>query len=1119
MSTRIDPGPLHSFSLYAALLLSGASALIYESTWGRMLHHVFGVSDLAVATVLAAFFLGLGLGSALGGWLAPRLRRHALAYAALEAGVGLCALISLLVIPGVHDLYTWVGSSASFFWLSLIRFLLALSILLPPTILMGATLPILVALIARHGQNWSARATWLYASNTAGAVLGAGAAGLWLVPTYGARVSILLAAAGSVAAGLIVIVVWRRQAPQAHVATAENGATHAAPPPLAADISPHPDAVGVAQSSGFADPGGRLVSSTPVAAVVLACLSGFAALAGEVLWTRLLRIVVHGTTQAFAAMLINYLSGIAIGSALANRWARRVASPERAFGLAQMAAAALGVLSLLITPQLPRILCLLRGSTDLDPHETWVVLVLSAILLLPLAIAIGAGIPLAWRMADRAGGEAGSHSGRILAANTLGGLFGALAAGFVLVPALGLEASLLCVLFVNLTTAALAFRFAGAPTPGRRLAWVCAPLVLAVVFYALQPRLPLSFLLHARQNPESAILYGARPEWEQNLIFLEEGRNTTVTLMQRDTEMLLYNDGLPESGLSARNPGFGPEQALLGGLPTLFAENRERAMVIGLGAGHTATVLLAGPWARVDVVELESAVVRAARAMHERFGKPFPLDDPRTRLTIDDARAQLTLAPAGSYDTVVSQPSHPWLAGSSALYTREFFQDVRRALRPGGVFSLWVNLFRMDLPHLQQVVATLRGVFPCVRGFIIEMSSLLLCASLEPRKWDSRTDLRFSTDSGLLPFLEPYGVHTLADLAATVEIDEPWAEAFGAGLSPISDDRPALEFDLARLPNAQLLNPGDLDGLTRRFPWIAPATYADLPEPVRLPALLARIKRVGARRLSLTRIVGTLDALGLPEADRLLIEGALAEAVGDPKTACERYDRAGSPIAAERADRLRLLLGKYAEALEVAGRRKSPPTRAEALLRCAAGLQTPEAARSALQALGASIGPDELGAPGRVLAAFATGKASAVLALETTALQAAGDSPEFAFLVERCALEANDLSLARKAADMRTRRLGIEASRAADYGVECLRYDNLGAAEMHLRRALETSPTHAQAAGVLARVLHKRSRPEEARQVLLNGLEACKGLPSQGSILVQVAVDLGLDLGTIDAGS
>ena len=593
-------------SLYVALFLSGAAALVYQSTWGRMLQRVFGVSDLAIATVLGTFFLGLGLGSWLGGRMAKRNDRPARLYAILEILIGAWALLSLLLIPRVHDVYAAVGAGMDFGGLTAIRFLLAVGVLLPPTLLMGATLPILIQAVAQRGLSWSSSATSLYATNTFGAVLGAGITGLYLVPTFGARLSIVVAAAASFSAALVVFALWRapkRNDEDTIVDEASDPALAQTEVDLPASTAPRP-------------PQNQLGL-----AMLLASIAGFAALASEVLWTRVLRMVVQGTTQAFAAMLVNYLLGIALGSIIANRLMQKPGrSATMMFGLSQFALVLLTALALVVGAQMPRLLVIIQNSTNIVPHDAWVVLVASAVLLFPLALALGTSVPLAWKLAGGAPEQAASFSGRILAANTGGGLLGSLTAGFLLVPMVGIEGSIMAVLLIHAMAAAIALGAHALVTrfrPGglsnavlafenrfgrgdkkaanrivgllRLVGGITLPLFASVLILLAQPSLNVPFLLDAWYDGNRAVIegpdesYRLSPEEGGNLVYLREGRNTTVTILDRENSLRLFNDGRPESGFGSAEPGFGEELATLGTLPTIFAEERDKAMIIGLG--------------------------------------------------------------------------------------------------------------------------------------------------------------------------------------------------------------------------------------------------------------------------------------------------------------------------------------------------------------------------------------------------------------------------------------------------------------------------------------------------------------------------------------------------------
>ncbi|MEZ4248815.1 MAG: methyltransferase domain-containing protein [Polyangiales bacterium] len=1065
-------------SLFVALFLSGTAALVYQSTWGRMLQRVFGVSDLAIATVLATFFLGLGLGSALGARYATRFRRAALVYGFLEAVIGLWALLSLLLVPNLHAVYAGLGQDAGFGALTAVRLLLAVVVLLPPTLLMGATLPVLVQAASRRGVHWSSSATWLYATNTLGAVAGAGLTGLYLVPTYGTRTTVVIAAVASFAAAVIVLVFWSKGDETSGSTVSREGA----------------------ELSGSA----RL-------AMALACLAGFASLASEVLWTRVLRMVVQGTTQAFAAMLVNFLVGIAVGSVVAERAMTKGRDPRVLFGVTQLLLGVLSVAAMAVGAQMPRLSMLLQERYQVVPHEPWVVLVMSAVLLLPLALVLGTSIPLAWRIAGGSPEEAARHSGRVLATNTLGGLGGSLVAGFVLVPMLGVEAAILTVACLHMVASAVAFRSVARRLVPQVLA-LTGPLTVLALLISLQPSLHVPFLLDAWYDTSRALIEGPRDSYREQLKFLEEGRNTTVTVLERSGSLRLFNDGRPESGISiSGDPGFGEELSVLGSLPTLFARDHGRAMVIGLGAGHTAAVMTGGPWERLDVVELEDSVVHAARFLYEAREKPFPLDDSRVRLVVDDARAQLVLATEASYDAVVSQPSHPWLAGSSALYTVEFFREADRALRPGGVLALWTNLFRIHVRHLRSIVATLFEVFEHVNAIVAEDSSFILVAGHEPLNFDERFAERVSSP-GLQPYLRPFALDDIVDFASTLELDTVGASRFSEGADIVHDDRPVLEIDLARIPHNQALKQTDLDYSLAEIPWVSPETVAAVPSDVRADFFLQRIEYTRLRLRALARLEASLDGADLSVVDEHLVRGALAETRGDVSGALRHYDEIRQDLrAADRADRLREAEWRHQELLDdLATPGRAAPQRATPFLAAALALEDAEGAAAAVslaERIGDTTHTPLLSASRAFSVRHCDGLEAAARADDQTL-----NTPAVGLLAAKCAAAAGRLEDVAFFLERRSLAQRGIASRETREGEAARTGSNGGLAMMHFRRAFRANPGHGAATTALATQLHALGRIEEATRVLREGWTEARHLPAAKTLFESTANSLAITL-------
>lgn len=1031
--------------LHAALILSGVAGLVYETAWTRLLHRVFGVGDLAVATVLATFFLGMGIGNALTARWVQRIRRPARAYAILEAAIGLYALASLAIIPGVGAAYGAVGADAGFTTLTVVRFVLSALVLLPPTILMGATLPI-VAEASRSGA-WSRAVTGLYASNTVGAVIGAALASFVLVPKLGTRSTVIAGVLASFAAAAVVLAVLRDARKE--------------------EVSKPSTVGGVGGDSPM-----RLAAG-------LTFLAGLTSLGSEVVWTRVLRIVVHGTTQAFGAMLVNYLVGIALGALIARALSRRF-HPATVFGVSQALLVVVTAVAMALVPFAPRVVPLLSHAADTVPHATWIIGAVSGALLLPIAMVLGTGLPATWAMIER-GSDAGRGAALLLAANTLGGLVGSLVVGFGAIPAIGTEATLLGLACVNAVASSIALRHAApdGDSPGALLSRVgrlVLPLVALTVVLGWRPSIELRFLLTASTNATDAIVRGPSASWDERVVFLREGRNTTVTLVNSGGSMSLFNDGRPESGFTAGTPGFGPELVALGGLPGVLAGERHDAMIIGLGAGHTATMALATGFEHVRVVELEEAVVEAARTLHQARQRPFALDDRRAELVVDDARNQLQLMPADSLDAVISQPSHPWLAGSSALYTREFFGEVNRALRDDGVFGLWLNLFRMDVPHVRAVLRTLLEVFPHVRGFVVEGSSLVLMASSTPRRLDVETsELIRSADEGG-PYFEPYGLGDVRGVLVHQEFDDEGARSLANGGALIEDDRPLLELELALLPMGTSLVAADIDRALVDVPWSS--------EPLSDDLLVARIDAVEARASALTRIERMAPTSPW-------VRGRLAEARGDVTRALAEYDSAPLPESMARALALR-----YDEGLVLGASSRVEPL-------------PDEIARRAL-ASGDGEGLDLAASPSEF--ARWTGLA---LACAPASLQVRADwlsYPEVPRRLGLCAVQAHDEARAAEFEQLAWRARTVLAAEWTRRGDAASAGGNGGLALLYFQRALRSYPTTTRAAIGLAQLHQRDGRPEAAADVLRRTFAATEGLTEARERLSGAAQQLGIAL-------
>ncbi len=776
-----DDGPSgRSFALLlGCFLLSGFAALLYETAWTREFAFVFGSSELAVATVLAAYMGGLAAGAAAAARLAPRLRRPVLAYAVLELGIGLCALAIPGAIRASTVLYVRlfgaqqqlaVGAAGTLFQLAC-----AAAILLVPTALMGATLPLLARHAVRRRAEIGRRVGTLYAVNTAGAIAGTLCAAFALMPAVGLRRTVYVGALANLCVFALAALLARR-----------------APAPAA-----EPERAGAGLAARWLLP--------------LLALAGAASFSYEVLWTRLLAHLLGGSVQAFATMLASFLAGIAAGSALASWLARDRQRALSGFALAQLGAALLSLVAFGALDALPGLAARLGAGRSLAADA-----LLAAAVLLPGAFAIGASFPFAVTALAREAADAARASGLALAWNTLGAIAGAVATGFLLLPALELAGTLSRAAALPLAIAAAA---AAAARPRRRAVLALAIGGLAALL-AWPPATPWRLL---RSSPLGG------PPAAGELSYFGVGRSATVLVLDAGSEFHLTTNGLPEAHIErpAPRPGRYLEAHWLGLLPALLRPGATSLLLVGLGGG-VALEVIPPSVASIDVIELEPEVVEANRAIGPRR-RADPLRDPRVRIGVDDARSALLLSGA-RWDAIVSQPSHPWTAGASHLYTREFFQLARERLAPGGVLVQWIGLALVDAELLRTLVATLLDVFPELRVYQPVPSSLYFVASDAPLAGEAAAAGPLAAAP---PLVAERGVRLPEDVAATLVLDTVGARRFAAGAARNTDDHNRLASRAAGLGRAAL-DPAALRRLLQPFEPSLP------PDPALDPILMVR---------------------------------------------------------------------------------------------------------------------------------------------------------------------------------------------------------------------------------------------------------------------------------------
>jgi len=722
--------------------LSGFAALLYQTAWMRQFSITFGTSEIAVATVLSSYMAGLALGAALAGRFVDRIKRPVLVYGLLEGLIAVSALCVPLMLKAAGMLYALAlggqpgppdasGLGQSFFYL-----LVAFLVIMIPTASMGATLPLLTKYAVRTKEQIGPRVGLLYAINTVGAISGTLVAAFVLLPRAG-----LL---GTVQAGVVVnLIVFMMAAGLARRMSSGE------PRITATETTATRCRVSVLDEHGWILP------------VML--LSGAATFTYEVLWTRLLNHILGGSVAAFATMLASFLGGIALGSAVASRVARGRKVALVGFTVAQLGIA---VSSAIIYELLHLAVPETAGLADN--------IITPIVILLPATLFIGATFPLAVRILAGNEALAPRASASVFSWNTSGAIVGAAISGFILIPLLKYEGAIRMAVMINLALA----MFAGFKLTDRKaLALSAMALLVGTVAVFYKPGWPEEILR------VSAV--GDQPDGE--IRYYDVGRSSTVLLLERDGFFYLRNDGLPQASIDlAGAPPSRHTQRLLTSIPIMARPNSRNGLVIGFGGG-VALENLAPGLEQVDVLELEPRVIDANRAISG--GRSIdPLDDPRINIIVNDARSALRLTDK-TYDFIVSQPSHPWTAGASHLYTREFMQLVGERLTDSGVYLQWMNSAYLNRSLLRSLTRTMSDVFPHVRVYQFYPNVLFFLGSRSPLDIEQQMIATGEPLSSDPDYFMGMGIASVEDMLASLMMDEQGVREFSLGAPVITDNR------------------------------------------------------------------------------------------------------------------------------------------------------------------------------------------------------------------------------------------------------------------------------------------------------------------------------------------
>ena len=746
--------------LAICFLFSGATGLIYEVVWARMLGLVFGATTMAISAVLTAFMGGLALGSAVAAKRIARITKPLRAYALIEIGIGLYALIVPTLFGAADHAYgiIWQSFHPGFYGFAFLRFVLATIVLIVPTALMGATLPVIVLAVRQLGNLKSSAVTRLYSLNLTGAIGGTIAAGFLLLPYLGVRATTRVAALANLLIGISVLVFDSRRTRQVIQAEQEDA------PELFE---------------------GALGDQVGASRFWLACAfaSGLVTIAMQLFWSRVLSMIIGSSTYAFTVVLALFLIGLSLGSWIVSaRAGSNFIKLRRSIMFVQLATALSILVSLRITNSVPSwlIQVAFRFGINSWPGLLALQIVAAATLILLPAILMGITMPIVLVSAgnatkkNAAKGSANSV-GLSYAINTIGAILGALAGAFILIPIAGTRLTAFWIASICIAIAGAAYQ----PGPAMRDRALARSLsigitaLLIILAFAVWPRLNVNALSIGAYDSFVRVLARSRGDVPENgesdrpedhqLLMFQEGRTATVSV-RRDW-------GITSVAINGRTNASDrddmPTQVLLGQLGVIVAPRLDNGLIVGFATGVTAGSVLQSSIGEVDCVEIEPAAIASSR--YFEHVNNHPLSDPRLHLIVDDARTYLRVNP-NLYDVIISEPSHPWVPGVANLFTREFFTLGRERLRSDGVFVQWLQMYQLSNESLRSVLATFSEVFPHTAVFRIQGAAkgkdLILLGSREPINLNHMSEPRVVAD------LKRIGIDPPADLMKWFVCDE-----------------------------------------------------------------------------------------------------------------------------------------------------------------------------------------------------------------------------------------------------------------------------------------------------------------------------------------------------------
>ncbi len=688
----------HSLYLLPLLVFlfagSGCAALIYEIVWFQLLQLVIGSSAVSLGLLLAAYMGGLCFGSALLPRVISREYPPLRVYAVLEIGIGMLGLAVLFAVPLIGRMYVATATQGLVGLVE--RGIIAALCLLPPTILMGASLPAVARRVETTSEGIS-RMGLLYSGNIAGAVFGCLLAGFYLLRVYDMAVATYVAAAVNAGVAVISFLASPPGRGRRDSKTVASGEGHKSSeilkPPPRTSRRPFPEGEG---------------KSWLIYTVI--GLSGCSALGAEVLWTRLLSLLLGGTVYTFSIILAVFLLGLWAGSSAGSFLARSVQHAGLALAVSQTTL----VLAIAWTGYT------LSHSLPYWPVDPWLSLnpwfnfeldlVRTLWAIFPATLLWGASFPLALAAAARHDEDPGKLSGEVYAANTAGSIAGALIFSLILIPAFGTRSSQQLLIVVASVSAVIAAASARVLPSLRvvKFGTLAAAIVSGVLLLPMISDVPWQVVAYGRRFAPIVRAFDFDRGHPTTVLYRGEGINSSFLIAERAGQRQFFVSGKAEASTAPLDMRL---ERMMGHVPALIHPHPRSTLTVGFGAGVTAGSFVTYPEVEsITICELEPKIPPVSTEYFRQQNYDV-LHDRRTRMVYDDARHYIFTTPE-KFDVITTDPIHPWVKGTSTLYSREYYQLVKAHLNPGGVVAQWLPIYDSDPETIRTELATFFDVFP-----------------------------------------------------------------------------------------------------------------------------------------------------------------------------------------------------------------------------------------------------------------------------------------------------------------------------------------------------------------------------------------------------------------------